>query len=61
VKSIELVCGKCGSYMAMEDAQSSLAILSLAHRFSNAHVRCGFVTPGQPDDVQISQETQETP
>ena len=41
-----MVCGECSSYLALADEEPSTAILNLAYRFANAHVRCGYMTSG---------------
>lgn len=61
MKSVELVCGTCGSLMSLEDESSSESILSLAWRFANAHVDCGYVTPGtSPEAADVLSDHRET-
>lgn len=47
-----MVCGGCSSYLALSDEDSSIAILNLAYRFANAHVKCGYMTEGQSLDAE---------
>lgn len=50
----ELECGNCGSRLELESYEEyDESIFSLIHRFSNAHVGCGFVTSGIAAD-QVS-------
>lgn len=44
-------CGHCSSHLAVSDDESSTAILSLAFRFAEAHVHCGYMTRGQSTEV----------
>lgn len=46
MRELEMVCGECSSYLALADEEPSTAILNLAYRFANAHVRCGYMTSG---------------
>ena len=58
MRELEMVCGECSSYLALADDEPSTAILSLAYRFANAHVQCGYMTKGEvlEDIVDDSQE-----
>lgn len=43
---IQLLCGHCESEITV-DADDDMAAVSLdlVHRFNEAHVECGFITP----------------
>lgn len=40
----ELTCGHCDSYFTM-DSEDEVALWSLVHRFAEAHVECGYMSP----------------
>jgi hypothetical protein len=53
---VEMVCGHCDSYFNCDgDEDESSALWMMMHRFANAHVPCGYMTPvnqhGEPLDA----------
>lgn len=44
----ELHCGFCDSYLQMESMEED-AVWLLVHRFTDAHVACGFISPTTED------------
>ena len=42
---VDLQCGGCEGHMLVESDDNDGGMWMLVHRFSNAHVACGFVTP----------------
>lgn len=43
---VEMVCGNCESFFNCDaDADESSAMWMMMHRFANAHVACGYMTP----------------
>lgn len=51
MREIEMVCGECSSYLSLTHDQPCTSIMSLALRFANAHVKCGYVSSGTSDEV----------
>lgn len=62
MRELEMVCGGCASYLSLiSDDEGSTAILNLAYRFANAHVKCGYMTQGEvleeaPEQESLEQE-----
>ena len=52
----EMTCGRCESHIAVsiDDPNETTAASSLAMRFANAHVECGYMTKGVPDDAVVT-------
>jgi hypothetical protein len=47
---LEMTCA-CGASIQM-DGDNDTAALLLSHRFAEAHVSCGFVTPVYSDEAE---------
>jgi hypothetical protein len=45
---VELNCGRCESYIHL-DSEEEDPVWLMAHRFSNAHAECGFMTPSSAE------------
>lgn len=42
---VEMVCGACESYFNIDaDPEDTSAVWMMMHRFSNAHIECGYMS-----------------
>lgn len=54
---VDMTCGPCQSTMTMDyDEDMDTVTLDLVHRFTQAHVACGYIAPSiNPDAVEVKQ------
>lgn len=57
---VEMSCA-CGAQFSLDTEQNEDAIWMLILRFANAHVECGYMTPGTSPEVEGEQTKQITP
>lgn len=54
---VEMVCGACESYFNCDaEDEDANALWLMMHRFSNAHVECGYMTRNAQEDDPESSE-----
>lgn len=56
---IDLQCGKCEQSLSMESEDND-AMWGIVHRFAEAHLGCGFISPMRQVDVEVSAMNQKT-
>lgn len=49
---VEMICTCEASFSIESDGENTDSVWHLAWRFCNAHVRCGFVTPGTSAEAE---------